>query len=254
MKPKTIFITGATSGIGEACAKRFAAGNYRLIITGRRKEKLEMLKEELLRDYNADVLILCFDIRSYNENEKAVSSLPENWKNIDILVNNAGLAAGLDPVQEGLVANWDRMIDTNLKGLLYITRNIVPIMIANGRGHVINIGSVAGKEVYPNGNVYCATKHAVDALSKGMRIDFLKHGIKVTQVAPGAVRTGFSEVRFNGDKERAEKVYQGFTPLSGSDVADAVFYVASLPAHVCINDLQIMPFDQANAALFNRTQ
>lgn len=242
---KTVLITGATSGIGEATAIKFAEATYRLIITGRRKDRLNDLTEHLVQEYGIDVLPLCFDVRDLRQVEKYLGNLPEEWKNIDILVNNAGLAAGLSHIDDGDRDDWDRMIDTNVKGLLYVTRAIVPGMVSRQSGHIINISSIAGKEVYENGNVYCASKHAVEALSKGMRIDLLKHGIKVTNIAPGMVETEFSLVRFRGDRERADAVYNGIRALKGEDVAEVIFYCTSLPAHVCINDLVITPTAQA---------
>ena len=239
-------ITGATSGIGLSCAHKFAAHNHDLIITGRRKERLDKIAEELRRKHGVPVLTAAFDVRNRDEVNNFVADLPADV-HIEILVNNAGLAAGLAPLQTGSIDDWEQMIDTNIKGLLYITRAITPKMIENRMGHVINIGSIAGKEVYPQGNVYCGTKHAVDALTKGMRIDLLPHGIKVTQIAPGLVETEFSLVRFKGDAEVAEKVYKGFEPLRGEDIADAVYYTTTLPDHVNINDMLIMPTAQANA-------
>jgi NADP-dependent 3-hydroxy acid dehydrogenase YdfG len=245
-------ITGATAGIGLACAKRFAKEGHDLIVTGRRKERLEKIAAEIRQKNSVQVLSLSFDITIVNEVRDAIESLPQEWKNIEILVNNAGLAVGLNTVQEGVIDDWERMIDTNIKGLLYMSRYITPLMIEQGYGHVINIGSIAGKEVYPNGNVYCATKHAVDALSKTMRIDLVKHGIRVTQIAPGAVETEFSEVRFKGDTERAKSVYKGYVPLHSDDVAEVTFYVTTLPNHVNINDLVIMPTAQASATIFKK--
>ena len=242
---KTVLITGATSGIGEATAIKFAEATYRLIITGRRKDRLNDLTEHLVQEYGIDVLPLCFDVRDLRQVEKYLGNLPEEWQKIDILVNNAGLAAGLSHIDDGDRDDWDRMIDTNVKGLLYVTRAIVPGMVSRQSGHIINISSIAGKEVYENGNVYCASKHAVEALSKGMRIDLLKHGIKVTNIAPGMVETEFSLVRFRGDRERADAVYNGIRALKGEDVAEVIFYCTSLPAHVCINDLVSTPTAQA---------
>ncbi len=247
MKNKIAFITGATSGIGKASAELFAKNGYNVIITGRRKDRLEELSNHLTSTYKIDVLPLNFDVRILKEVEAAIKFIPDNWKNIHVLLNNAGLAAGLGTIQEGVMDDWERMIDTNMKGLLYITRNIAPLMIANGHGHIINIGSIAGKEVYANGNVYCATKHAVDALNKGMRIDLLPHNIKVTAINPGMVETEFSVVRFNGDEERAKNVYKGLQPLLPEDIAETVLWVASRPAHVNINDIIIMPSVQANS-------
>ena len=249
---KIALITGATSGIGKACAFKFAANGYDVIITGRRNDRLNSLKKELESKYKIKVLPLNFDVRNKDNVQHAIDSLEKAWKKIDVLVNNAGLALGLNPVQDGNTDDWDTMIDTNIKGLLYVSRIISKMMVENGSGHIINIGSIAGKEVYPNGNVYVATKHAVDGLTKAMRIDLVKHGIKVTQIAPGAVETEFSDVRFKGDKERAKTVYIGYTPLSGEDVAGAVFYAASLPPHVNINDLVIMPMAQANVTTFDK--
>jgi 3-hydroxy acid dehydrogenase / malonic semialdehyde reductase len=243
---KIIFISGATSGIGEATAILFARNQYDLIITGRRAERLNALARKLESETGAEVLPLVFDVRKRTEVETSIKSLPQKWQKIDVLLNNAGLAAGIEPLQDGITDNWDRMIDTNVKGLLYITRAIVPLMITQGSGHIINIGSVAGREVYPNGNVYCATKYAVDALTKGMRMDFLKYGIKVTQVAPGAVETEFSEVRFAGDKALAANVYKGFAPLHAEDIAGVIWYVVSLPPHVNINDILVMSLAQAS--------
>ena len=249
---KTILITGATSGIGKSSAIRFASNGYRLIITGRRKELLEELKKELTKNYQVEVLTLNFDVRDKNEVANAINTLPQEWKSIDILVNNAGLASGLGAIQDGDIDDWEKMIDTNVKGLLYVTRAVSPIMIAQGSGHIINIGSIAGKEVYANGNVYCATKHAVDALTKAMRIDMLLHNIKVTQIAPGAAETEFSLVRYHGDADKAKAVYNGFTPLTPDDIADAIWYVATVPAHVNINDMVIMPAAQASPSHFNK--
>jgi NADP-dependent 3-hydroxy acid dehydrogenase YdfG len=243
-------ITGATSGIGKACAFKFAQNGFNIIITGRRIDRLGTLKKELESKYSTKVLPLNFDVRNRNKVQQALDSLESDWKKIDILVNNAGLALDLKPIDEGNPKDWDTMIDTNIKGLLYMSRLVSKLMIENGSGHIINIGSIAGKEVYPNGNVYCATKHAVDGLTKAIRIDLVKHGIKVTQIAPGAVETEFSEVRFKGDKDRAKKVYDGYQPLSGEDVAEAVYYVTTLPPHVNINDLVIMPMAQASATVF----
>lgn len=243
---KLTIITGATSGIGLACAEKFASNKHDLIITGRREERLKSLAEDLQKKYGVQVMTLNFDIRNKAEVNEAVSKIPSEWI-IEILINNAGLAAGLSTIQEGSIDDWEQMIDTNIKGLLYISKAIMPKMIEERKGHIINIGSIAGKEVYPKGNVYCASKHAVDALTKGMRIDLLPYGIKVSQVAPGLVETEFSLVRFKWDKETAEKVYQGYEPLKGEDIADATYYIASLPRHVNINDLIIMPTAQANA-------
>lgn len=249
---KIVFISGATSGIGEATAIKFANNQCDLIITGRRSERLETLAVKLSAETGARVLPLTFDVKKNKEVEEAVSTLPDDWKKIDVLVNNAGLALGLEPINEGSPDNWDNMIDTNIKGLIYLTRAIAPLMVKEGKGHIVNIGSVAGREVYPDGNVYCATKFAVDALTKGTRIDLLKYGIKVTQVAPGAVETEFAEVRFNGNKDRAKNVYKGYTPLQASDIADVIWYVTSLPPHVNINDILVMPVAQANTTQIHK--
>jgi NADP-dependent 3-hydroxy acid dehydrogenase YdfG len=240
-------ITGATSGIGKSTAIEFAKHGYNLIITGRRQERLEELKADLSKDYSVNVLTLCFDVRDEKQVETAINSIPAEFKKIDVLVNNAGLAAGLAPIQDGKLAHWEQMIDTNVKGLLYITKHVSKILIENKKGHIINVGSIAGKEVYANGNVYCATKHAVDALNKGMRIDLLPHGIKVSAVNPGMVETEFSIVRFDGDEERAKKVYENIQPLKPEDIAETIYWMASRPAHVNINDVIIMPTIQANS-------
>lgn len=244
---KTVLVTGATSGIGEATAIKFAEATNRLIITGRRKDRLHDLAEHLVQEYGIDVLPLCFDVRDRKQVEKHLGHLPEEWCNIDILINNAGLAAGLSHIDEGERDDWDQMIDTNIKGLLYVTRAIAPGMVKRGSGHIINISSIAGKEVYENGAVYCGSKHAVDAISRGMRIDLVKHNIKVTNVAPGMTETEFSLVRFRGDRERAASVYSGVQPLTGEDIAKVIFYCATLPPHVCINDVVITPTAQAGA-------
>ncbi len=249
---KTILVTGATSGFGKAIATRFASEENDVIITGRRIERLLELKIALEQKYSVEIHPLCFDVRKEEEVRKAVETLPERWRTIDVLVNNAGLAAGLGPVNEGLIDDWERMIDTNIKGLLYMTRHISPLMVARKTGHIINIGSIAGREVYPNGNVYCGTKFAVDAITKGTRIDLVTHNIKVTQIAPGAAETEFSLVRFNGDSERAATVYKGFTPLTGDDVAEVAYYVTTLPSHVNINDMVLMPAAQASAVVIDK--
>ena len=244
---KIVLITGASAGIGYSTALKMAENNFDLIITGRREERLKKLKEEIELKHSIKVHYLCFDIRNKDEVFEAIDNLPEEWKNISILINNAGLAVGLDHIQDGTIDDWERMIDTNVKGLLYITRKIAPYMVGKKQGHIINIGSIAGKEVYENGNVYCATKHAVDALTKAMRIDMLKDNIKVTQIAPGMVETEFSLVRFKGDKEKANKAYKGFTPLSGDDIAEIILFAATRPAHVNMNDIVITATAQANS-------
>jgi NADP-dependent 3-hydroxy acid dehydrogenase YdfG len=249
---KTILVTGATSGFGKAIASRFAKEGNDLIITGRREELLEELSAELRDKYKIEVLSLCFDVRMKEEVELAISSLPEEWKAIDVLVNNAGLAVGLNPIQEGVIDDWEQMIDTNVKGLLYMTRFVSPLMVERKKGHIINIGSIAGREVYPMGNVYCGSKFAVDAITKGTRIDLVSHNIKVTQVAPGAADTEFSMVRFKGDQKRADSVYKGYKPLNAEDVAEVVWYVTTLPDHVNINDMVIMPTAQASSMHFSK--
>lgn len=248
---KIALITGATSGIGRATAIRTAQAGYNVIITGRRKERLTELADELRRN-GSEVLELCFDVRHPKEVKEAIAGLSDKWKNISVLINNAGLAVGTSPIQEGMLEDWERMIDTNVKGLLYITRAVAPLMIKNNAGHIVNLASIAGKEVYPGGNVYCATKHAVDALSKAMRTDMLKYNIKVTNIAPGMVETEFSLVRYKGDAEAAKKVYDGITPLSNEDIADTIVFAITRPAHVCLNDIVIMPTAQANSRDVNR--
>jgi 3-hydroxy acid dehydrogenase / malonic semialdehyde reductase len=242
-----VFITGATAGFGEAMAKSFAAAHYHCIITGRRNERLQQLATQLQQQYGINVLPLNFDIQNKEAVFAAVNNLPNQWKNIDVLINNAGLAAGRDSFNDALLSDWETMIDTNLKGLMYISKAIAPLMIANKKGHIINIGSTAGKEVYKDGNMYCATKHAVDALSKSMRIDLLPYNIKVTAIHPGAAETEFSMVRFKGDESKAQAVYNGYTALQAADVANIALYCAQLPAHVCINDLVVTCTAQANS-------
>jgi 3-hydroxy acid dehydrogenase/malonic semialdehyde reductase len=244
---KKVLITGATSGIGEACADLFAREKYDLVLTGRRMDRLEKLAKRLKEKYEIEVVVLNFDVRNKEEVVQHLENLPVEWKRVDVLINNAGLSQGLDPIQNGSYEDWDTMIDTNIKGLLYVSKVVSNWMIDNGSGHIINIGSIAGKEVYPNGNVYCATKHAVDALSKAMRIDLLSNGIKVTAIHPGAVETEFSVVRFKGDEERAKKVYDGFEPLIANDIAETIWFAVSRPAHVNINELTVMPTAQATA-------
>lgn len=244
-------ITGATSGIGMATAKKLASKGYNIIITGRRNERLLDLSTQLKNEFNIDVLSLNFDVRNNDEVTEHLTNLPEKWTAIDVLVNNAGLAAGLSTFQEGEISDWERMIDTNIKGLIYVSKIVSNIMILRKKGHIVNIGSIAGKEVYPNGNVYCATKHSVDALTKGMRIDMVKHGIKVSSIDPGMVDTEFSLVRL-GDKEKADAVYEGLTPLYAEDISDAIEFMVSRPAHVNINDMIIMPTAQASATVVNR--
>ncbi len=247
MSKKIALVTGATSGIGRATAQTLAKEGFDIIMTGRRQDRLEDLAKNLQSSFPIQTLPLAFDIRNRSEVEEKLEQLPTNWKKIDVLINNAGLASGLNHFDEGSIEDWERMIDTNVKGLLYITRTLAPQMVRRKEGHIINIGSTAGKEVYEKGNVYCATKHAVDALTKGMRIDLLKHNIKVTSIDPGMVDTEFSEVRFHGDKQKAEQVYQGFTPLHAEDVAETIAFVLSRPDHVCLNDIVMTATRQANS-------
>ena len=248
---KIAVITGATSGIGKATALKAAAAGFDIIISGRRKERLLQLADDIRR-MGAEVLPLAFDVRDPEAVKTAIGQLEDKWQNIAVLVNNAGLAVGTNPIQEGLLEDWERMIDTNIKGLLYITREVAPLMVARQNGHIVNLASIAGKEVYPGGNVYCATKHAVDALSKAMRVDMLKHHIKVTNIAPGMVETEFSIVRYKGDEEAAKNVYKGMTPLTNEDIADTILFAITRPAHVCLNDIVIMPTAQANSRDVNR--
>jgi NADP-dependent 3-hydroxy acid dehydrogenase YdfG len=249
---KTALITGATSGIGEAVAEAFAKEGFRLILTGRRVERLNSLTSRLVKKYAVNILPLNFDVREMVQVEKHLLNLPQEWQHIDILINNAGLAVGLSPLNEGIIDDWERMIDTNIKGLLYVSKIVSNLMIEHGGGHIVNIGSIAGKSVYPNGNVYCATKYAVDALSKGMMMDFIQKNIKVSQVCPGAVETEFSKVRFKGDEKRAAAVYEGFEPLNAADVADLILYIVKAPAHVNISDVVILPAAQASPTIFCR--
>lgn len=250
MIQKTALITGATSGIGMETARILAAHHYRIILTGRRKDRLEALQQEL--EQQGPVYFLNFDIRSKKEVDEALKTLPDEWKTIDVLINNAGLAAGYDPVARADVADWEAMIDTNVKGLLYISQLVSQWMIERGSGHIINISSISGKEIYPMGSVYCATKHAVNAISKTMRIELLPYNIKVSTISPGAVETEFSLVRFKGDQEKADNVYKGFTALNAKDIAESIYFVLSRPAHVNIDDLLIMPAAQASARDFFR--
>jgi len=249
---KTIFITGATSGFGKAIAEKFAKNNYRVIITGRREKRLNEVAELLRKNFSAEVLTLNFDVRKSEEVKEAVASLPDSWRQIDILVNNAGLAAGLDLFQDASLDDWDQMIDTNVKGLLYMTKEVLPLMMTQESGYIFNIGSTAAKYVYEKGNVYCATKFAVDALTQAMRIDLLKKNIRVTAIHPGMVETEFSMVRFKGVEEKAKAVYKGLEPLRSEDIADVIFYCASTPSHVCINELVITPAAQASPFYIDR--
>lgn len=254
LNDKTVFITGASSGIGEASAKRFAKEGARLLLCARRLDKLRALAMSLQQDYGTEVHVMALDVCDRASVNTALKTLPSDWQTIDILLNNAGLAAGLDVLHEGDVDDWEAMIDTNVKGLLYVTRAVLPQMVARQSGHIINIGSIAGHEVYPKGAVYCATKQAVDALSRGLRMDLHGMNIRVSAVDPGAVETHFSEVRFKGDSTRAAAVYAGMTPLSADDVADAILYCATRPLHVNVSDVILMPTAQASATMVYRRQ
>lgn len=249
---KIVFITGATSGFGKASAEKFASHGYDCILNGRREEHLQELKKNLEKKFNIAVYLLPFDVQIEAKTFDSIRKLPVGWQSIDVLINNAGLALGRDYFDDANLEDWTTMIDTNVKGLLYVSKAVLPFMIKNKKGHIINVGSTAGKEVYEKGNVYCASKHAVDAITKAMRIDLLRHHIKVTAIHPGAAETEFSNVRFKGDTETAKKVYDGFTPLSAEDVADVIYYTTTLPAHVCINDLVLTATQQANSFYFIR--
>lgn len=246
-------ITGATAGIGEATADILAKNGFDVIINGRRADRLEALRARLESTYSIRVFPLLCDVSDRSMVEAAMQNLPADWQSIDVLVNNAGLALGRSPIQEGIPEDWDTMIDTNIKGLLNVTHTVIPEMIKRKSGHIINIGSIAGKEVYANGNIYCMTKHAVDALTKSMRIDLLPYNIKVTSIDPGNVETEFSVVRYKGDLEKAKKTYENYEPLHANDIAEAILFAVTRPAHVCINDLVIMPTAQANTAHYNKT-
>jgi len=252
MSRKIAFITGSSAGIGAATAKLLASQQYNLILAARRVDALKQLSNELNTQFGISTLVVKLDVRNRKEVEETILGLPVEWQKINVLVNNAGLASGLSSIDEGDIDDWDAMIDTNIKGLLYVTRNVIPLMKNNESGHIINIGSIAGKEVYANGNIYCATKHAVDALNIAMRLELSKFPIKVTAIHPGAVETEFSVVRFHGDKERADKVYEGFENLVADDIADAIWYAISRPAHVNINELTIMPTAQPMASVIHR--
>ena len=248
---KIALITGATAGIGEACARLFAQQKYNLILTGRRTERLSVLADDLITKYGIQVKFLTMDVRN-KEEVAMLETLSEDWKKVDVLINNAGLSQGMDPINAGSTADWEVMIDTNIKGLLYVTKVVSNWMIKHKSGHIVNLGSIAGKETYLNGNVYCASKHAVDALNQGMRMDLNQYGIRVGAINPGMVETGFSEVRFKGDKERASKVYQGFDALQAEDIADIIYFVVSRPYHVNIADLIVMPTAQASSTIVRR--
>lgn len=250
--PKTILITGATSGFGEASAHIFAKNHWNIIITGRRNERLLKLENDLKTTYAVDVLTLNFDVRNVEEVRIAIASLKDKWLNIDVLLNNAGLAAGRGPIQEGNYDDWEQMIDTNVKGLLYMTREVSPLMIARKKGHIINVASLAGWEAYGGGNVYCGTKHAVRAITRSARIDLLPHNIKVSVISPGAAETEFSLVRFKGDEEKANAVYEGYQPLKAEDVANSIYFIATQPAHVNIEEIFILPTAQASATITHK--
>ncbi|HBC71395.1 MAG TPA: NAD(P)-dependent oxidoreductase [Coxiellaceae bacterium] len=252
MKNKIVLITGASSGIGEACAKVFAKHGAKLLLCARRHDRLEQLADKLIKEYNCTIHTFQLDVRNHDNVKRKITSLPKEWSDIDILINNAGLAAGLDKFQDASFEDWETMIDTNIKGLLYVTRAVLPNMLKRNQGHILNIGSLAGHEVYPLGHVYCATKSGVNALTRGLKMDLVDTNIRVSTVNPGMVETEFSEVRFKGDKERAKKVYSGFTPLTAADIADAVFYCASRSAHVNILEVIITPTAQASATTVHR--
>jgi 3-hydroxy acid dehydrogenase / malonic semialdehyde reductase len=251
---KIVLITGATSGIGKACAIKFASAGYNVIITGRRNERLIDLQMQLQKEYNIQVLPLCFDVQNRQAVNAALENLPPQWQKIDVLINNAGLALGKDSFENADMNDWDTMLNSNVHGLLYVSKAVLPYMLPQQKGHIVNMGSVAGKEVYEKGNVYCASKFAVDAITKAMRIDLLKNNIKVTGIHPGAVETEFSLVRFKGQQETAKAAYTGLTPLTAQDIADTAFYCVNLPAHVCINDLVITCTQQADTHYFYKNQ
>jgi NADP-dependent 3-hydroxy acid dehydrogenase YdfG len=248
----TIFITGATAGFGEAAAELFAKNGWNIIISGRRKERLEKLQTALSSKYNVQILPLSFDVRNLKEVQNAIGSLQGQWKEIDVLLNNAGLAAGRGPIQDGLYEDWEQMIDTNVKGLLYMTKEIAPLMITRNKGHIINVASLAGWEAYGGGNIYCGTKHAVRAISRSARIDLLPHHIKVSVISPGAADTEFSLVRFRGDEKKANAVYEGFQPLKAEDVANSIYFMATQPPHVNIEEIFILPTAQATSNIIKR--
>lgn len=251
---KNVLITGATSGIGRACAIKFAADQNDIIITGRRNERLQELKLQLEEEYRINVLTLCFDVQNRQAVNDAFAALPPQWQKIDVLINNAGLALGKDSFEDADMNDWETMLNSNVHGLLYVSKAVLPYMLPHKKGHIVNLGSIAGKQVYEKGNVYCASKSAVDAITQAMRIDLLKYNIKVTGIHPGAVETEFSLVRFKGEEETAKAAYTGLTPLTGGDIADTVFYCVNLPEHVCINDLVITCTQQADAYYFYKNQ
>lgn len=252
IKNEIVLITGASSGIGASCAKVFAQAGAKLILAARRKEKLQEIAEQLSKEFATQVYLIELDVRDRQAVETAITSLPKPWQNIDVVINNAGLSRGLSKLHEGDFLDWEEMIDTNVKGLLYLTRYVVPGMVSRGKGHVVNIGSIAGRQIYPGGNVYCGSKAAVRAISEGLKQDLLGTPIRVSCIDPGLVETEFSQVRFHGDTERAEKVYQGLTPLTADDVADVVFFCATRPNHVNISEILLVPVDQASTTLVHR--
>jgi len=252
LKKSVVFVTGASSGIGRSCARVFAREGASVMLAARREDRVRDLAASLAAEFGVPVRAFSLDVRDASAVARALDDLPDEWKKIDILVNNAGLSRGLDKLQDGKLSDWEEMIDTNVKGLLYVSRAVLPGMIARGRGHVINVGSIAGHEIYPAGNVYCASKFAVKALSRGLRLDVNGTNVRVSEVDPGMVETEFSEVRFHGDKERAAKVYQGFTPLRPDDVAEAVLFCATRPPHVNISEVIVMPTDQASTMVVHR--
>ena len=252
LENQIVLITGASSGIGAACAKIFAQGKAKLILNARRQDLLEKLAQKLQEDYGSECYLLPFDVRDRATLEQSLTSLPPQWSNIAVLINNAGLSRGLDPLQEGKIADWEEMIDTNIKGLLYMTRQIVPKMVEQGRGHIINVGSIAGHQTYPKGNVYCATKAAVRTLSEGLKQDLLGTPVRVSCVDPGLVETEFSLVRFRGEQEKAEKAYQGLTPLSPEDIADVIYFCATRPPHVNVSEMLVIPTDQSGSTMVHR--
>ena len=252
LQDRIVLITGASSGIGSATARVFAQAGAKLILTARRQDRLEQLADEVGKEFASSTHLLSLDVRDAIAVESAISNLSADWSSIDVLINNAGLSRGLEKLQAGSIQDWEEMIDTNIKGLLYLTRAIVPGMISRGRGHVVNLGSTAGHQTYPNGNVYCATKAAVRVISEGLKQDLLGTPVRVSSVDPGLVETEFSQVRFRGDTERAKKVYQGLTPLTPTDVADVIFFCVTRPLHVNISEVLLMPTDQAGSMLFNR--
>ncbi len=252
LSSKTVLITGATSGIGRSAAYLFAENGANVIITGRRADRLDKISAELNERYGVEILTLPLDVRSYDDVEKAINELPDKWKNIDILINNAGLSRGLNKIQDGVLDDWEEMIDTNVKGLLYVSKCVIPLMLKRKSGHVVNIGSIAGHEVYLSGNVYCATKHAVDAITKGMRMDLNGTGIKVTTIDPGLTETEFSNVRFRGDDEKAKAVYRGMTPLTPEEIADAILFTVTCSDNMVVAEMVLLPKDQASSTMVHR--